>query len=98
MVVSRSRTIAPGYGELTLDDVDLEKVQSLRILGITLDSRLKFETHLQTVVPKAAKSLGVLLRAGHLYDCLFQCICVVQHGVLCPRVDVVEAVLCGFAG
>ena len=32
MVVSRSRTIAPGYGDLTLDGAELEEIKSLRIL------------------------------------------------------------------
>ena len=47
MVVSRFRTIALGYGDLTLGGAKLEEVKSLRILGISLDSKLRFETHLQ---------------------------------------------------
>ena len=51
MVVSRSRIIAPSYRNLAL---------GLRILGVTLDSKLTFETHLRELVSKAARRLGVV--------------------------------------
>ena len=35
MVVSPSRAIAPGYGDLTLGGVELAESKSLRILGVT---------------------------------------------------------------
>ena len=57
MGVSRSRTDAPGYGILTLGGTELEEVKSLRILGVTLDSKLTFEAHLREVVLKAARSV-----------------------------------------
>ena len=34
---SRSRTIAPGYGDLTVDSTEVEELKSIRILGVTLD-------------------------------------------------------------
>ena len=64
--VSRSRTITPSYGHLTLSGAELEEVKSKRILGVTLDSKLTFKTHFREVVQKAAKSLGVALLA---FDC-----------------------------
>ena len=69
MVVSRSRTIAPGYGDLTLGGTELEEVKSLRILGMTFDSKLTFETHVREVASKAARSLGVVRHPGKLFDC-----------------------------
>ena len=45
MVFSRFRTIASGYGDLTLGGGELEELKSLRILGVTLDSMLTFDTH-----------------------------------------------------
>ena len=69
MVVSQSRTIAPGYGELTVGSTELEEVKSLRILGVTLNSNLTFEMHVRGVVSKAARSLGVVRRAESLFDC-----------------------------
>ena len=44
MVVSRSRTNAPVYGDLTVGGAELEKVKSLRILGVTFDSKLTFDS------------------------------------------------------
>ena len=37
MVVKRSRTIAPGYGDLILGHAELEEVKSLRVLGVLLE-------------------------------------------------------------
>ena len=68
MVISRSWVKASGY-DFTLGDVELEKSNSLRILGITLDSKLTCEIHLREVVSKAAKSLGVMSRAEKVFDC-----------------------------
>ena len=39
------------------------------ILGATLDSELTFETHLWKDVSKAARNLGIVRRAGKLFDC-----------------------------
>ena len=36
-MVNRSRTRAPGYGDLTLGDAELEEEKGLRILGVTLN-------------------------------------------------------------
>ena len=52
MGVSRSRTIVLSCGDFTLGGVELEEVKSLRILGVTLDSKLTFETYLREAVSK----------------------------------------------
>ena len=57
MVVSRSRTIVPNDGDRTLGGVELEEIKCLRILGVTLDSKLTFETPLREAVSNAAWSL-----------------------------------------
>ena len=69
MMVSRFRTSAPGYCDLTLGGAELEEVKSLRILQTTLDFKLTFESHLREVVSKAARHLWVVRRAGTLFDC-----------------------------
>ena len=69
MLVCRSRTNAPVSGNLTLCSVELEEVKSLRILEVTLDSKLTFKTHLPEVVSKAVKCLGFVRRAELLFDC-----------------------------
>ena len=68
-MVSRSQTIAPGYGNLTLGSAEPEEVKSVRIIGVILDSKLTFETHLRHVMSKEARSLGVMLQAGKLFEC-----------------------------
>ena len=69
MVVTRSRTIVSGRCNLTLDSAELEDLQSLRILGVTVDSKFTFETHMWEVVSKAARILGVVPREGKLFEC-----------------------------
>ena len=69
MVVSQSRTVAPGYGDLTLGGVELEEVKSLRILVLTLDCKLTFEIPLCKVLSVAARGLGFVGGAGKLFDC-----------------------------
>ena len=50
MVAGPSRTIAPGYGDLTFGGAELEEIRSLRIFGVALDLKLTFKTHLREVV------------------------------------------------
>ena len=89
MEVSRSRTIASGYDDLTLGGDEIKELQSLGILEITLVSNLTLEIHLREVVSKAA-CRALTRKVNWLSTCageLFQCIDFVQLGVLCPRVD-----------
>ena len=44
--LSRTRTIAPGYGDLTLGGAELKQVKCLCILVVTIDSELTFDTRL----------------------------------------------------
>ena len=69
MVVSGSRTYAPGYEDLSLGGGEFEEIRSLCILGVTFDPKLTFETHLREVVSKAARGLGVVRQVEKLYDC-----------------------------
>ena len=57
VVGSRTQTIAPDYGDLTLGVAMLEEVKSLHILEISLHSKLTFETLLWEVVSKLTRSL-----------------------------------------
>ena len=60
MAVSLSPTSAPGYRDFTLGGTELEEVKSLRILGVTFDSTLTFETYLWEIVSKAVRNLRVV--------------------------------------
>ena len=68
-MVSRSRTSGSGYGDLTLNGTELQVLKKLHILGVTFDSTLTFETHLQEVVSKTARNLMVVRQAGKPFDC-----------------------------
>ena len=83
MVVSRSRTSAPGYGELTLGSAELEEAKSLHILGVTYDSKLTFEMHLREVVSKAARNLGVVAEQES-YLIVYVCSRAVSMHMVCP--------------
>ena len=50
-MVSRSRTISPGYDDLTLGGAELEEVKSLRVLEVLLGSKLTFEVYLRERQP-----------------------------------------------
>ena len=97
MVVKWSRNYAPGY--LTHGGAKLEDVKSLRILrilGITLDSKLTFETLFLEVVSNTAKNLEVVRRASKLFDCprvLKRCFnaCILSTVVYCAPVWMLSA-------
>ena len=79
MVVGRSRNTTPGYGDPTPSSAELEKVDGLHILGVTVDSKLTFETHFREVVSKAARTYCAPSRRVIWLSTggkgLFQCIC-----------------------
>ena len=52
-------------GDVNLGGAELEEVKSLSILGVAVDSKLTFKTQLRKVVSNAARSLGVVCRAGN---------------------------------
>ena len=89
VVVSRSHTGAPAYGHLSLGGGELEEVKSLRILWVTLDSKLTFETHMRETVPKVARSLAVVRRVGNLFDCPRGLIRAVSIHMTCPAWSIV---------
>ena len=73
---------------------------SLRILGVTFDSKMTFEILLRKVVSQAVRNLRVVLRAGKLFDI---CLRAVLMHMFClawstvPREDIVGVVSFGFA-
>ena len=57
MIVSRSRTMHPQPPQLTIDGTVLKDSDDLDILGVTFDSKLKFEKHLRSVSRAASQDL-----------------------------------------
>ena len=85
MVVSLSPTIALGYS-LTLGGAELEEVKGLRILEVTIDSKLVFETHLREVVSIAA---WVLCAEQESYVIVRVCSRAVSMHMFCPALSIV---------
>ena len=55
------------HASYTLGGTDLEKVQSIKYLGVTIISDLRWNTHVSNVCTKANRTLGFLRR--NLYSC-----------------------------
>lgn len=53
-------TIGLGY---TLDGTYISKASNIRDLGVVHDSKLLFDDHIETIVKKALKALGFIIRA-----------------------------------
>ena len=60
----RIKKIHPSY---TLEGTDLENVESIKYLGVTITSDLRWNTHVSNVCSKANRTLGFLRR--NLYCC-----------------------------
>ena len=70
MVISRSRTAVPAFPDLVMSGVVLGEEKQLKILGVTFDRKLTFESHLRGVASSAAQKLGILRKAwGVFHDC-----------------------------
>ena len=55
------------YASYTLEGTDLENVESIKYVGVTITSDLRWNTHVSNVCPKANRNLGFLRR--NLYSC-----------------------------
>ena len=65
LVVSRSRTVNPPYGDLRLSGVSICASPILDILGEKFDSRLTFEDHVRVIVSRVSQRIGVLRLVKH---------------------------------
>ena len=66
MQLTRKR-IKEIHASYTLEETDLENVESIKYLGVTITSDLRWNTHLSNVCTKANRTLGFL--RGNLYSC-----------------------------
>ena len=48
--------------KLTIDNSDFESTKSVKVLGITIDHRLRFDQHITNLCSKAAAQLNALIR------------------------------------
>ena len=54
--------------DIKLNGVTLEKVLSTKFLGVHIDYRFRWYTHIQTVQRKVARVLGVMYKIKHIVD------------------------------
>ena len=47
---------------LLINNVSLSPKLYTKFLGVTLDSRLNFKQHIQSIAPKVSKTIGILCR------------------------------------
>ena len=66
MQLTRKR-IKEIHASYTLEGTDLENVESIKYLGVTITSDLRWNTHVSNVCTKANRTLGFLRR--NLYSC-----------------------------
>ena len=67
IIVARSRTLLPRHPALSIGGVVLEESSSLQVLGVTLDSKLTFETHVRNIVSVASQKLGIVRKAFKIF-------------------------------
>ena len=68
LIFSRSRTENPHFPDLILNGTIVEVVKELRILGVILDPKLSFKSHISSVVALASSKLGILRKALQVYQ------------------------------
>ena len=89
LVISRSRNFATQFPSFVLYYAEVERVHQLRILGVTIDLLLTFETHIRSVVASDFSRLGLLRKTLGVFDDLayllgvsgatcFQCLSIAQ--------------------
>ena len=67
IVISRSRTLFPHHPDLILDGISVPNCCTLKLLGVTLDSKLTFETHLRSVASCVSQKIGLLRKCRRIY-------------------------------
>ena len=68
MIVSRSRTLFPEHPNLLINRVIINRADQLKLLGVTLDSKLTFEAHLRNMSVNISQKLGILRKSRKIYE------------------------------
>ena len=63
---------APGHKKVrtdfSIDNINIKLEKSVKLLGVELDDKLKFDIQVSSMCKKAAKQLNAIKRIGHLLD------------------------------
>ncbi|CAB3992598.1 Hypothetical predicted protein [Paramuricea clavata] len=77
--------------QLKIDGVDVSGVASKKLLGITLDSKMSYETHVEELAKKISKRLGLLKHISpylkqHQRETFYTCVIkpTLMYGCYCP--------------
>ena len=65
---TRSRTVIPEYQPLILDGQTLTVSDSMKILGVTLDSKLSFEDHITLIASTITKQIGLIRKSLKVFN------------------------------
>ena len=68
LVVSRSRTLLPAHPDIVVDGTVIPNCSLLKMLGVTLDSKLTYEPHLRLVASSISQRIGLLRKCRHIYS------------------------------
>ena len=69
IIFGRSRTLNPPHPGLVVTDNVIEDVDSVRLLGVTFDSKLTFERHIRSVSSSIARKTGLLRKCFMTFAC-----------------------------
>ena len=67
LIISRSRTLNPEHPQIVIGDTIVSESISIKLLGVTLDSKLTFETHLRSVASAVSSKVGLLRKCRKIY-------------------------------
>ena len=77
--------------DFSIDNINIKPEKSVKLIGIELDDKLKFDIQVSSMCKKAAKQLNALKRIGHLLDqssrlTIFFCAYIMSNFNYCPLV------------
>ena len=59
LVISRSRTLASIFPNL-FDVIVMERVTGLKVLGVVLDKKIRFDSHIRSIAASASSKLEIM--------------------------------------
>ena len=68
-VIVRSRTRDPPHPDLIIDGETMKNCSSIKLLGVTFDSKLSFEDNLCSVISSISQKVGLLRKCRHVFLC-----------------------------
>ena len=79
MAIGSNRRLPDQQIEVKIDDVSLKQETVVKLLGVSIDPNLKWETHINSIIAKLAPKIGLLSRlrqtlSHHLLDTVYKSI------------------------